>query len=513
MIFAFLAISQIACRPSPLLPEGQEEDASLAANSSPVNETSAPVATAVFLPTKSALENAFYVAVTGDDEFGEGSVEAPWASITHAVNLVPDGATIFVLPGTYNGRVNLKRTFVEGITIVSSVPYQARLRHFESVVTCYFCQGISLEGFDIAHLDADVERYVIQIQDLSEDRSGGKRVTLRNNILHDSYNNDILKINNGADQIVVEGNIFYNQAGPDSHIDINSVTNVTVQDNIFFNDFGGSNRPMLSTASFIVIKDSNGEEDANLGSNNIVLRRNIFLNWQGMSGSTFIVVGEDKVPYYQAFNVLIENNLMLGNSPEVIRAAFMAKGVRDIVFRHNTIVGDLPGRTFAIRLGVQEQNLPNQNITFYNNIWSDPTGTMGIGDRSQGGGFADAPAEATLSFVLRNNLYWNGPNVIPFEENEDINYTDDEQRIIADPFLQDGQEIILPRWLPNESQFADGSLTIEAAFERLVMAYGATAVSSPAIDKAAVEFAAEEDILGNPRGIPDIGAYEFPGSS
>lgn len=506
---AFLAICQIACGSISLFPESEIEEAS----NSPVSEPTLSTLTAVSLPPDSSLEKAFYVATTGNDEFGEGSLEAPWASITHAVNIVPDGATILVLPGTYNGRVNLKRTFAEGITIASSVPYQARLRHFESVITCYFCQGISIEGFDIAHLNADVERYVIQIQDSSEDRSGGKRVTLRNNILHDSYNNDILKINNGADQILVEGNIFYNQAGPDSHIDINSVTNVTVQDNIFFNDFGGSNRPMLRTASFIVIKDSNGEEDANLGSNNIVLRRNIFLNWQGMSGSSFIVVGEDKVPYYQAFDVLIENNLMLGNSPEVLRAAFMAKGVRDIVFRHNTVVGNLPGRTFAIRLGVQEQNLPNQNITFYNNIWSDPTGTMGVGNRLQGGGFADAPAEATISFVLLNNLYWNGSNVIPFEEDEGINYTDDDQRIIADPLLPNVDEVILPRWLPSEGHFADGSLTIEAAFERLVMAYGATAVSSPAINNADVEVAAEEDILGNPRGNPDIGAYEYPGSS
>ena len=77
---------------------------------------------------------------------------------------------------------------------------------------------------------------MIQIQDLIGIPSGDEAVshiTLRNNILHDSYNNDILKINNGAWHITVAGNHFYNQTGHDEHVDTNSVTGVTIQDNIF----------------------------------------------------------------------------------------------------------------------------------------------------------------------------------------------------------------------------------------------------------------------------------------
>jgi hypothetical protein len=40
-------------------------------------------------------------------------------------------------------------------------------------------------------------------------------ITFRNNVLHDSFNNDILKINNAASLITVTGNMFYNQ-GPSS---------------------------------------------------------------------------------------------------------------------------------------------------------------------------------------------------------------------------------------------------------------------------------------------------------
>ena len=86
-------------------------------------------------------------------------------------------------------------------------------------------------------------------------------------MLHDSHDNDILKINNGASQITVESNVFYNQAGSDEHIDINSVTDVVVQDNVFFNDFAGSGRANANdTSCFVVIKDSNGTDDTILGS-------------------------------------------------------------------------------------------------------------------------------------------------------------------------------------------------------------------------------------------------------
>ncbi len=451
-----------------------------------------------------AQAGTYYVAVTGSNTGGDGSSGRPWATISHAVATVPDGSLVLVRPGTYTGEVLLNRAFVTGITIRSETPYQARLRHTATVVKSFYGRNITLEGFDIAH-SPGAAPLVIQIQDLRGAQPGCadgdcvRGITLRDNLIHTSADNDLLKVNNGAADVRITGNVFFDQAGSDEHIDINSVTGVVVEDNIFFNTRD------LDTSSFIVIKDSNGDSDANVGSRDISVRRNVFLNWLGSSGSNFVLVGEDGQSYFEADGVLIENNLMLGNSGDEMRAAFGVKGSRNVTFRNNTVVGDLPALAYAFRINREGNNPVNANIRFYNNVWADPTGTMGAGG---GGGndFSDgAPSEVT-GLVLASNLYWNGGQPIPTGDQINPN-GDDPARIVADPGLPAQAGLTLPLW--QGSAFASGTTRIRQEFERLVRAYGFPGSASPIRDAADPGQAPLDDILGNPRSDPDLGAVEI----
>ncbi|NOZ93898.1 MAG: hypothetical protein GXP47_04025, partial [Acidobacteria bacterium] len=459
------------------------------------------------------LGTRYYVATDGNDSTGDGSFASPWATIEHALDSVQDGSLILVEPGTYTGRTHLRGHFAQGVTVRSSVRFRALLRNNDRVITTYDgCSGITIQGFDIAHDGPGAGALVIHVD------GGGseglvKDLIFRGNVLHDSYNNDILKINNSVTDITVQGNVFYNQAGTDEHMDINSAARITVEDNVLFNDFEGSGRSNGNdTSSFIVIKDSNGSSDAFTGSQDITVRRNVFLNWEGSTGTNFVLIGEDGNAFFEAQRVLVENNLMLGNSANVMRAPFGVKGGKDITFRNNTVAGDLPALAFAMRLNTEGDNPANENILFYNNVWSDPTGTMGATDPGGTNDFSDTPPAETASFALDHNLYWNGGQSLPYDASELINTTDDTHAVTGDPLIGAQTNLVVPRWDGAAWQFADTSQTVREVFLRLVRLHGAPASGSPVVDAGDAATAASEDILGHSRAAgtaPDIGAVEL----
>lgn len=469
------------------------------------------IALLLFGFTNLAYAQVYHVAASGNDVNGDGSLASPWATISHAIDQVTDGSTIEVGAGLYQGRVRLDQEFDTGVTIRSVPTYRARLRYDNgAAVICFTCRGIVLEGFDIAHSNSNTGGLVIQIQDLLGTSSGSdggtdpvvSNVIIRNNIIHDSTNNDLLKINNGAEDILVEGNLFYNQAGSDEHIDINSTVDVTVQDNIFFNTGSQS-----STSSFVVIKDSNGADDTVLGARNTTVRRNIFMNWQGSDGQGFLRVGEDSTANFEADGVLVESNLFLGNSNRLMRSAFTVQGSRNVRFHHNTVSGNLPTRSYAARLIALGSNQANEQVTLENNIWSDPTGTMGTEGFLGADVFEASAADNTSTVTLNNNLYFNGNVTIPADGAQAVNIGLDANAIIGDPMLPAPNIITLPVW--TGTQFSGGFATIRNVFNHVASSFAVPGTSGAGIDNATDAVNPGRDLLGNLRGDrPDIGAVE-----
>ena len=435
-----------------------------------------------------------WVAPDGDDSH-PGTQNRPWATLAHAAARVRDrGCTVWFEDGVYTRNSDPDRHFRTQTTFRAVHPYRAVIEGNGYVLNLSGSNHMTFSGFEFRHSGPGSNGIIVYVGG-----SEAHHIVFRNNVFHDSYDDDILKILDGARAVTVRDNVFYNQGPNEQHIDVNSVSDVRIEGNIFFNDFAASGRDDPGdTKAYIVVKDSNEDDDRILGASRIRIERNVLLNWQGDLES-FVQVGNDGKPYLEARNVRIENNLLIGNSADEVHAPFGVSGVEDVSVVNNTIVGDMPSSSFAFHVDIKDANPRNEDILFANNVWDDPTGTMGE--------FSAGDPQSTIDLTLDRNLYWNGGDAIPSGELLSP-LADDTRRIVRDPGLpEDQSDVILPIW--DGSAFASGNGSILEEFERLVQAYGAIRSSSPAVGRALRALAPNVDILDRERdGHPDLGAFE-----
>jgi hypothetical protein len=429
-----------------------------------------------------------------------GSRSAPWGTLEHAVEAVPDrGCTVWFVSGIYRGGHEIEREFTHRTVFRAVDPYRAVLQNDGTILDIGDrASRMTFRGFRLRQTPG-ASGVAVYVSGGNAPNPAPNHLTFEDNIFHDAFDEDLLKIRSRARSIVVRGNVFYNQGSNEQHIDVNSVTNVVIQGNIFFNDFGASGRTNDGTTKhFIVVKDSNGGEDGLRGSERVTIRRNIFLNWQGGEES-FIGIGNDGKPYHEAKQVRIESNLLIGNGRDGMNTPLTVYGARGVGFVNNTVVGDLPSDAFAFEVNTKGRNPRNRDIRFWNNIWADPTGTM-----SQ---FSDGVRANTKELTLSNNLYWNGGKGIPAGDLVSP-LLHDARRVVRDPRLATNHgSAILPVW--DGSAFASGETSIRAEFVRLVRAYGTIPAGSPAVGRASRSVAPERDILGRTWvRRPDLGAFE-----
>jgi hypothetical protein len=432
----------------------------------------------------------YYVATNGSDSGGDGSESKPWKTLSVAVSKVKDeGIEIIVRAGTYSGEVSINRKFTKPASIRSEQPYQAKLQHNHAVVQIADARNVELGGFDISRT-----RPTGRPSPLLMHIARSEAITLRGNLIHDSYDNDLLKINEQAHDVLITENVFHNQYGPaGQHIDVNGCQNIFVVRNIFFNDFAHGGVEGDSAHGFIVLKNSDHLPE----SRRMQIAGNIFMNFEGSAGSNLILLGEDASPAHEVQEVLIENNLMIGNSEAPMRAPVGLKGARDVIFRNNTVTGNLPARTYAMRINREGANPRSLNLLFSNNVWSDPTGTMSK--------FADGSSSEWRFLTLKNNAYWNGGKRLPYWG--DLKPSDDSEAVTKDPKLPWPSKVILPHW--NQRSFWSTASTFRQEFDRLVNEFARPADGSSLLGAGDPVTSSKTDILGKPRSSPStMGAAE-----
>ncbi|GHW02592.1 hypothetical protein AGMMS50249_3780 [candidate division SR1 bacterium] len=439
----------------------------------------------------------YYVASDGNNTNGDGSSSKPFQSIAGALSALykthPEGGfKIEVKDGLYTssnwiGALNFKNR----VLVQAQHDYKAVIQGNNMAISFNGTDNIILAGFEMKgngsngyelmlHVDGhgigtgeDQDPYTDGFQSFEEMKvcdpnkeflchckvknatcdpdadpayyrvDPAQNITVENCIIHDTYNNDVIKLNDGAVNIEIRGNMIYNpRQGGDQNIDVVAGYNLVFEDNIFFNDYADSGRPNESPSAQLMLKSAYGLPS----TQNVDIRRNVFMNAQMKNDQPFINLGEngyaiDGLCQYDVMDVLIENNLFLhnnGDGPDSngdqkyarYGSTIASESAKNLTIRSNTIQGFFQhsrhgsnanykyngaynmGMGYALRMytlggeygkGGAESTLgvQNENVILANNILADPTGRMG--NITNGG-----PNALTGTAIISNNVYFNG---------------------------------------------------------------------------------------------------------
>ena len=514
------------------------------------------------LDTINVSKKTFYVATNGTDATNGGTTTNPWATVNYAIRNVPKDTlcTIIVRDGIYNGFTlqGSSYHFKYPCIIRSENPYKAKFKGNSRVFSIYDASNISFCGFEIYGEGIDTvpvagSEYMIHISN-----STTYNIRFENCIIHDCYNNDMVKINVHPKNITFSNCIFYNQCprGGDQFFDIIGASNIVIEKSMFFNHYESSERGgtfpsnknipanefLTRSRGFILVKNMN---ERNRGVD-ISIQKNIFFNWTGAPDACFVILGEGvgnetSFVHYQAENIVVENNLFLYNpynNTDTIgkRGMLMAESVRNLKVRANTVLGTRPGglystrgfMVYANRSAINKGELPATGWEFTNNIFCDNQAWTGDNKpilsfvSSSNPPFEDDGTNTSVrgSYLLLNNLYWAGGIAGDWIIHQNAGAGDrtklivseDYQRIEANPQLPANFSSMILPIAPQNTTFLSGNISIREEFERFVLQYAVPLSNGAGIENADINYIPTDDILDKPRSKtkPSVGCYEMP---
>jgi parallel beta-helix repeat protein len=329
--------------------------------------TSLVLACAVRILPVAAQGTTYYVATTGTDGLGCGTVGSPCRTIQYAAGLVEAGDTVLINPGTYTGGVTVETsgtagepiTFrangsgvvingsggerdaffitwadyivVDGLTIQNATRAGMRVdnSHHVTVRNCTFANnttwGLFTDFSDYTTVEncesyGAVEEHGIYISNSSD------YPTIRGNRLHHNHgcglhmNGDISM---GGDGIIsyalIEDNIIYeNGVAGGSGINMDGVTNSLIRNNLLYDNHasgisifqidGGSGSHDNRVLNNTIVMASDGRWGINVpgtGDTNNKLFNNIIYNYHSWRGS--ITIGSPTLSGFESdYNVVMD---------------------------------------------------------------------------------------------------------------------------------------------------------------------------------------------------------------
>jgi hypothetical protein len=445
-----------------------------------------PSAFAFYGRTDSA--NVFYVSITGSDS-SDGSFNAPWRTVQHALDMLQPGQTVFVRAGTYNEFIEFQRSGNAGAPIVlSGYPGETAVLDGTGLNWRY---GVNLQSFD----NLVVEN--LNIRDYIRDGERGfgivgwgdtDNIVLRN--LSISLVGTPIKIaaDGGTEvrsNITIEDIIAaeYDWGGID--LGPGPVSNVIVRNVQLMGQPGGDNTAIdgiaVEDGNQIIVEGAiirgHAGDGVDLKADNVAVRQ---VDARGYSRNGLKLWGA---------NAIAENNLFLGGELE----SLVLKGGPCMV--RNNLFSTAPGHGYTAVIGPYEPS----------------------------------PGTSTASITMLGNIFYNPENtgtliyfspVVALDANYNLYYSPQRTDAVLEAYLGgvartfSAAEINDGTWASamgtdQQSKYEDPLLVNPGAGDYQLQA------GSPAIDAMPAALAPPTDLLGTarPQGSgADIGPYEFMNS-
>jgi hypothetical protein len=346
----------------------------------------------------SPLPKSRYVSVNGSD-LNKGTMDRPFGTISHALDAVSPGDTIFVRAGSYHEKLLISKSgSLNKFITLKAYPNEAvtiegegqSVSGTDALVTIRDARYIQFEGFEIRNFKTqakgnDVNGIIID--------QGSKNITVRNNRVHHIENNasaqdgrsghGILVIGNTSEalrDIIVEDNTIHDcNTGYSENLTINGyVDGFIIRRNRIYN---GENIGIVAAGGYA----ANATPSLNYVRNGLISQNEVY-DIDGRTGP---------IPAFAQHNGAI---------------GIYIDGARDIIVERNSVYRC--GR--GVGLVSETDNFPTRDCIVRNNeVYHNSLAGISLG------GYLNYTGGGTLNcYVVNNTLFHNNIDKGYFEEIE-----------------------------------------------------------------------------------------------
>jgi hypothetical protein len=416
--------------------------------------------------------STFYVATTGNNTDGDGSIMNPWATLSYADSQISPGDTIYIRGGVYNEVVDLTTSGTQN-SVITWIAFPGE----DPVIDGY---GLGVGWTGLVRINQGIG-YVVW-DGIGVYRSGGTGIMVQTDSHNITIQNCVVEDTQGS------GIMGYS----DSDEGYGPVRNLTIYKCEVYNANQSLDQEAISMSgvdgvevSYCIIHDSYKEGiDFKRSTNNGYMHHNVVFN---MTQVAYYVDSYDTF----CSNIYVHSNIAFNCTSVGISLATEKGGTLDNIKVYNNLVYNCKDGLSIIDYTASPGNHSKTNVQIYNNTFVDNSRfQIWILD----------PAVNFIDLVVQNNIFAhsNATNVFDW---------DDWQSLIGATL---GYNLF-----QAGTGFGSPIITGDPLFQNRGNNNYSLSASSPAVDAASTAYSLLEDIDGNVRpsgNAYDIGAYELQGT-